>query len=158
LKVESLYHTGMIVSDLEAAVEFYTGTLGLDLERGIADLSGEFLEQVVGLDGVVLRMAYVGSGTGHSIELIQYVQPSGSKDFNSKPISDVGSAHVGMVVDDVLGWYEKLDGMGLNVQGPPVQRDAEYPWARYAFYFQDPDGNWLEFVERGAKPVGSTEN
>ena len=158
MKVESLYHTGMIVSDLEAAVEFYIGALGLTLERGIAELEGPFLEQVVGLDGVVLRMAYVGSGTGHSIELIQYVYPPGSKEFNSKPISDVGSAHVGMVVDDVLGWYEKLDGMGLNVQGPPVVRDAEYPWAKYALYFQDPDGNWLEFVERGAKPAGSTEN
>ncbi|NQW16738.1 MAG: VOC family protein [Chloroflexi bacterium] len=158
MKVESLYHTGMVVSDLEAAVEFYTGTLGLALERGIAELKGEFLEQVVGLDGVVLRMAYVGSGTGHSIELMEYSQPPGSKDFNAKPINSVGSAHVGMIVENVMGWYEKLDGMGLNVKGPPVLRDAEYPWARYAFYFQDPDGNWLEFVERGPKPAGSTEN
>ncbi len=63
-----------------------------------------------------------------------------------------------MIADDVQGWYERLKEAGLNVMGPPVLRDAQYPWARYAFYFQDPDGNWLEFVERGPRPEGSTEN
>lgn len=158
MKVESLYHTGLIVSDLERAVEFYSETLGLNTERAITDMSSEFLDRCVGLDGIELRMAYMGTGSGHSIELIEYRAPAGSKSPAAFARNDVGAAHVGMIVDDVLGWYDRLKAAGLNVMGPPVLREAEYPWARYAFYFQDPDGNWLEFVERGPRPEGSTEN
>ena len=158
MKVENLYHTGLVVSDLEAAVEFYSRTLGLNVERPITDMSSEFLDRCVGLDGIELRMAYVGTGSGHSIELIEYRAPAGSKSPAGFERNDVGAAHVGMIVDDVLGWYERLLGEGLNAMGPPIMRDAEYPWARYGFYFQDPDGNWLEFVERGPKPEGSTQN
>ena len=158
MKVESLYHTGLVVSDLERAVEFYSGTLGLTVERAITDMSSEFLDRCVGLDGIELRMAYMGTGSGHSLGLNAYRAPEGPKSPAEFSGNDVGAEHVGMIVDDVQGWYKRLEEAGLNVMGPPILRDAEYPWARYAFYFQDPDGNWLEFVERGARPEGSTEN
>ena len=63
-----------------------------------------------------------------------------------------------MVVDDVPVWRERLEAEGINVFGPKYERDLEYPWARYAIYFQDPDGNWLEMVSRDHKPAGSTAN
>ena len=69
----------------------------------------------------------------------------------------VGSAHCGMLVDNVRQWYEHLKANGVRVTGPPTLRDVGYPWGRYAVYFQDPDGNWLEFAERAPRPEGSTE-
>ena len=158
MRVETLYHSGLVVSDIERALSFYTETLGLSIERQATESSGKWIGDVVGFDSPTLRIAYVGPGGGHSIELIEYVEPSGVKEQNLKPRNDVGAAHVGMIVDDVNAWYEKLIRDGVNATGPPTLRDAEYPWARYAFYFQDPDGNWLEMVERAPKPPGSTEN
>ena len=154
MEIESLFHTGLVVSDLDRALEFYTGMLGLSVERPAAEQSSEWIARVVGFDSARLRMAYVGAGGGHSIELIEYVEPAGSKDSNPAQRNNVGAAHVGMVVDDVRTWYEKLAAAGVRVTGPPSKRETEYPWATYAFYFQDPDGNWLEMVERAPRPEG----
>jgi lactoylglutathione lyase len=158
LKVEGAYHTGFVVADMDRSVEFYTGLLGFTLERGPTDVGGEWLATVVGFDSVALRMAYVGVGTGHSLELLEYSDPPGAKTANRIPVNSVGASHAGFLVDDVNGWYEKLRESGVHVTGPPTLRDTEYPWARYAFYFQDPDGNWLEFVERAPKPADSDQN
>lgn len=158
MRIENLYHTGLVVSDLERAVSFYTETLGLKIERPVSEMSGEWIANVVGFESATLRMAYVGAGGGHSFELIQYVDPPGDRERNKKPRNDVGAAHVGMIVDDIHAWYERLVAAGMHVARPPTLREADYPWARYAIYFQDPDSNWLEMVERGPRPPGSTEN
>ena len=42
--------------------------------------------------------------------------------------------------------------------GEPTLREKPYPWARYAIYIQDPDGNVIEMTERDEKPVGNLEN
>ena len=63
-----------------------------------------------------------------------------------------------MVVDDVPAWRERIEASGIKVFGPKHERNLEYPWARYAIYFQDLDGNWLEMVSRDPKPEDSKSN
>jgi catechol 2,3-dioxygenase-like lactoylglutathione lyase family enzyme len=158
MKVQSIYHTGFVVGNLHRALDFYQGVLGMKIERGPAESDSPWLAQVVGYDSVVMKMAYVGVGDGHSIELIEYVKPHGEVQPGLYDRNRPGSAHAAMVVDDVTAWRSKLEQLRIHVLGPREVRDLEYPWARLAIYFQDPDGNWLEMVERHPKPVGSTEN
>jgi catechol 2,3-dioxygenase-like lactoylglutathione lyase family enzyme len=157
-KVQAIYHTGFVVSDLDRSLEFYTGLLGLSIERQPVTTDTPWLAEVVGYESVKMRMAYVGVGDGHSIELIEYVLPRGEARSDQFERNKPGSAHAAMVVDDVPTWREKLEVEGFDVFGPTSERDLEYPWARYAIYFQDPDGNWLEMVSRDPKPAGSTDN
>ncbi len=158
MQVNSIYHTGFAVRDLERSLEFYTGTLGMSIERGPAESDSPWLAQVVGYDSVRIKMAYVGVGDGHSIELLEYIEPFGTPQPGLYDRNRPGSAHAAMVVDDVSAWRERLESSRIKVFGPREVRDLEYPWARLAIYFQDPDGNWLEMVERDPKPPGSTEN
>ena len=58
-------------------------------------------------------------------------------------------------VEDVIEWRQKLAAEGIKTFGPDYERDVEWPRARYAIYFQDPDGNWLEMVSRDPKPEDS---
>ena len=146
MQIHNLYHTGFIVSDIERSVDFYTRVLGMRVERKPTDAGGPWLGAVVGYPDVKLRIAFVGPGTGHSIELIQYVEPSGGKRQDIDARNVVGAAHCGMVVDDVRAWYDRLKAEGVRVMGEPTLRDVEFPWARYAFYFQDPDGHKLELA------------
>lgn len=158
MEIRALYHTGFVVTDLDRSLRFYTEVLGMRIERPPTELSGDWISTVVGYPGAHLRSAFVGIGDGHSIELIQYLAPKGSQAPASTERSRVGAAHCGMLVDDARAWYDRLKSAGVVVIGPPSLRDVEFPWARYAFYFQDPDGNWLEFAERGTKPAGSRAN
>ena len=158
MNVQSIYHTGFVVRNLESAIEFYTGTLGMRIERAPVESDSPWLAAAVGYPAVRMKMAYVGVGDGHSIELIEYVEPFGDPQPGLFDRNRPGSAHAAMVVDNVGVWREKLESLGVNVFGHREVRDMEFPWARFAIYFQDPDGNWLEMVERGPKPEGSQEN
>ncbi|MDA1297236.1 MAG: VOC family protein [Chloroflexi bacterium] len=158
MHIESIYHTGFVVRDLQRSLEFYTGLLGMRVERGPAESDSPWLAEVVGYPSVRMRMAYVGVGDGHSIELIEYIEPSGEPQPGLYDRNRPGSAHAAMVVDDVRVWRERLEAQRIIVFGPRQVREMEFPWARLAIYFQDPDGNWLEMVERGPKPEGSLEN
>ena len=158
MNVQSIYHTGFVVRDLGRSLDFYQGVLGMKIERGPAESESPWLAQVVGYDSVRMKMAYVGVGDGHSIELIEYVIPHAEPQPGLFDRNRPGSAHAAMVVDDVTAWRAKLEQVSINVFGPREVRDVEFPWARLAIYFQDPDGNWLEMVERHPRPEGSVEN
>ena len=60
MKVQTIYHTGFVVADLERALEFYTGLLGMVIEREPVVADAPWLAEVVGYEEVEMRMAYVG--------------------------------------------------------------------------------------------------
>ena len=154
------YHTGFVVKNLDQSLHFYLNILGLKIERGPGVQSGKWLSDVVGLKNVELKMAFVGTGDGHSIELFEYVNPKGKGRIDMDKVFIPGSAHCAFLVDDILGWYKQLKENNLEIisNGEPKLRDKPYPWARYALYMKDPDGNVIEMTERATKPVESTEN
>ena len=157
MKIIHPYHTGFVVSDMQRSIDFYTNVLGMRVEREPTEVSSKWLADVVGYDQVTMVLAMVGIGSGSSIELLQYKEPDGGFREHMEDRNRVGAAHCGMLVDSVLDWYEHLKANDVRVTGPPTLRDVPYPWGRYAVYFQDPDGNWLEFAERHPRPEGSTE-
>lgn len=157
MKIIHPYHTGFVVSDMRRSIDFYTNVLGMRVEREPTEVSSKWLADVVGYDQVTMVLAMVGVGSGASIELLQYKEPDGGFREHLEDRNRVGAAHCGMLVDSVIDWYEHLKANNVRVTGPPTLRDVPYPWGRYAVYFQDPDGNWLEFAERHPKPEGSSE-
>ena len=158
IKINAFYHTGFVVKDIKKSIEWYTRVLGMQVMREPSENASEWIAAVIGYPKVRLILAMVGVPGGHSIELIQFIEPKGHPGPNRNDRADVGAAHCGMLVDDVRAWHRKLKSEGAWVAGEPALRDLPYPWGRYAFYFRDPDGNCLEMVERLPKPEGSREN
>ncbi len=157
-KIQTIYHTGFIVESLDKALDFYTRVLGFNIERAPAISETPWISEVVGYENVKMYQAYVGVGDGHSIELIEYMRPRADQRSDQHDRNRPGSAHAAMVVDSVPEWRERLEAEGIKIFGPKYERELEYPWARFAIYFQDPDGNWLEMISRNPKPEGSDEN
>lgn len=149
-----IYHVGFVVSDVEKSLKWYTEVLGLKVEREIRELSGDWISAVTGFPGSRMKMAWVGTGGGASIELDEYVTPPGSNDQPTANQNDVRASHVGVQVDDVHAEYERMSALGFRFAGPPpVKLDNEFPWANCAVFLQDPDGNWIELLERN-RPKG----
>ena len=156
MKLEWMNHTGFVVRDMDRSLAFYRDLLGLKEERNVT-LEGELISQLVGYPDARLHIVYLGTGDmRHAVELIQYLNPTG--EGGSPPERNaVGTAHLGMIVDDLDSFYSELSAKGMKFVNPPfVRPDAEYPWARKACYLQDPDGNWLELIERPPAPPGAT--
>ena len=121
-------------------------------------LEGEFISQLVGYPNARLHIVYLGSGdVRHSVELIQYLNPAGERTAPSDR-NNVGATHLGIIVDDLDSFYEELSSKGFRFVSPPAIRpNAIYPLARKGCYLQDPDGNWLELLERPPAPEGATQ-
>ena len=157
MKVEWMNHTGFVVSDMERSLVFYRDLLGLTEERNQI-LEGEFISQLVGYPNARLHIIYLGIGDmKHSVELIQYLNPPGeSVALPSR--HNVGATHLGVIVDDLDSFYEELSGKGIRFVSPPAVRSgAAYPMARKGCYLEDPDGNWLELLERPPAPPEATQ-
>ena len=152
MKVEWINHTGFVVSDMERALAFYQDLLGLKEERNEI-VEGEFISQLVGYPDARLHIIYLGlEDMKHSVELIQYLNPPSATGIISDR-KDIGATHLGIIVDDLDSFYEELSSRGMRFVNPPAVRpNATYPLARKGCFLQDPDGNWLELLERPPSP------
>ena len=149
MKVEWMNHTGLSVSNMDRSLEFYRDTLGLEIERDNI-LEGDFLAQFTGLPESKVHIVYLGNGDGrHSVELVEFLNPIAPPQEHSL----LGSSHLGFFVDDLDQFYTVLSSIGNRFLSPPILRpDTTYPMVRKLCLAQDPDGNWLEFMERAPAP------
>jgi len=115
--------------------------LALRMER-----QGEFINQVLDFPDAHIKGAMVDKGEGHQLELIQYLNPASGPGGISR--NDLGASHLAFFVDDLDKFYLETKERGLRFNNPPASLSDDHGhMLRKAMYAQDPDGNWLEFVE-----------
>lgn len=140
------HHVGLTVSDLERAIDFYCGTLGLELASEPSPIFDQpTLGVGVGVNGAALRCVLLELGDGF-LELIQYLRPP-SPVSAPLPQNALGAQHVAFMVDDAQAEKERLEKAGVTFLSDVNVVDegtlAGWRWV----YFNDPDGNALELVE-----------
>lgn len=142
--LKSFFHTGFVVRDLEKSVAFYQDVMGLQLMNRV-ERSGEFPEKLLGFPGARLRLAFLNMGNGHLLELIQYIVPPSQESHVNR--NDLGATHLAFFVDNIEDFYADMSQKGLRFFGEPAHLYEGDRVVRKALYGQDPDNNWLEFVE-----------
>ena len=74
MTVKRMDNVGIVVEDIEAAIEFFT-ELGLELE-GRAPIEGDWADGVTGLRGMRVEIAMMRTPDGHSrLELSRFIAP-----------------------------------------------------------------------------------
>jgi catechol 2,3-dioxygenase-like lactoylglutathione lyase family enzyme len=146
--LKSFYHTGFVVRDIEESVAFYTQVMGLKLLFR-TERTGEFIEKVVGFKGAHIRGAFLSMGNGHNLELIQYIVPPSAEGHINEAFqrNSLGATHLAFFVENIEDYYAGMSRKGLRFIGPPASLVQDGRVVRKAAYAQDPDNNWLEFVE-----------
>jgi len=139
--IKAMHHSGFVVADLEKATSFYRDVVGLKV-LDTRERTGTAISQVVGYENCHIKAVDVGTGDGHRLELIQYVNPP-ARDRQSEERSMIGSSHLCLHVDDIDATFNRLVENGAKKMNPP----AELAPGRWACYLQDPDGNWIELLE-----------
>ncbi len=143
--LKSFFHTGFVVKDIEKSVRFYADVLGMRIAARM-ERQGEFIEQVLAFPDAHIKGGFVDMGQGHQLELIQYLSPaSGENNLNR---NDLGASHLAFFVEDLDKFYHETSQKGIRYNNPPASMfDDNGNLSRKVAYAQDPDGNWLEFVE-----------
>jgi catechol 2,3-dioxygenase-like lactoylglutathione lyase family enzyme len=142
-----IHHTGYTVSDLDRSLAFYQGLLGLELVAR-QEKQGGYLGEIVGLSEAHVKMAHLRvPGSGHVVELFEYVAPEGGAPGRLEP-ENVGTSHLCLLTDDLPSLYEHLLGEGVDTfVSPPVLVDTGINTGGYGVYLRDPDGIPVELFQ-----------
>jgi len=118
--IKGIHHVSILTSDVNRAIRFYSGILGLPVSDKRPDL---------GFDGAWFDLG------GQQIHLI-YPDPNSGPD---KPFVRCGrDRHVAFQVEDIDELIERLDRAGIEFERSRSGRPA--------LFCRDPDGNALEFI------------
>lgn len=144
--MKAIHHVGITVPNLERAIDFYHGVLGLEFSNEPSPVFDDpALGPAVGVPGANLKQVCLLCGES-VIELLEYTQPPPTAEPPPSP-NKMGAAHVAFRVDDVEASKAALQAMGVEFLSDVNVVDsgvlAGWRWV----YFHDPDGNTLEMVE-----------
>jgi len=115
----------LLVEDVDRALDFYCGVLGLPLGHR----SGPYAQLETGVTRVALyQRGAMAETLGRELE---------------SPSPDAPAFELGFKVDDCDAVYNELVAAGANPAVPPSDR----PWGQRTSYVRDPDGHLVELAQ-----------
>jgi catechol 2,3-dioxygenase-like lactoylglutathione lyase family enzyme len=150
--IEKLFHVCITVPDIDEALEFYQGVLGLE---SVGSLRNEKTDGVaLGFPGQEIEIHadhLSGKLTDNAtvVDLIQFVQPAtivGEGPY--RETNHVGITRIAFEVDDTDAIYEKLRTRGdIEFLGQPATVRSPAQGSLRILTFKDPHGIILELIE-----------
>jgi catechol 2,3-dioxygenase-like lactoylglutathione lyase family enzyme len=146
MRARGIHHVGISVPDLDRAIDFYTGVLGLEFFDPPSPVFDHAeLGPAVGVPDAALRQVNLACGDA-IVELLEYTSPP---EESPEPVraDRRGAAHLALQVDDATATKAELESHGVEFLGDVNVVDegvlAGWRWV----YFRDPFGILLELVE-----------
>ncbi|WP_274649275.1 VOC family protein [Paenibacillus humicola] len=126
MTVHKLEHVGIMVTDMEKSIKFYTEIVGL-----------RHLHTMLHSNGVV-KLGFLTGADGQETQIELIERAGGDLPAEGR------THHVAFTVDDVEAEFERIKGLNVPL------RDTEITTlpngARY-FFFYGPDGEFLEMFQ-----------
>src|SRR3954451_21089156 len=142
MTVKRMDNVGIVVEDIDAAVEFFT-ELGLELE-GRAPIEGEWAGRITGLGTQRVEIAMLVSPDGHNrLELSRFLIPHVIADHRNAPVNALGYLRVMFTVDDLDETLARLGKHGAQLVGEVVQYEQSYRLC----YIRGPEGLLIGLAE-----------
>jgi catechol 2,3-dioxygenase-like lactoylglutathione lyase family enzyme len=146
MAVKRMDNVGIVVQDLDAAIEFFI-ELGLELE-GRAPVQGDWADGVTGLRDMRVEIAMLRTPDGHSrLELSRFLAPPVVADHRTAPVNSLGYLRVMFAVDDIDDTLARLSKRGAQVVGQVVQYADMYRLC----YIRGPEGILIGLAEQLAQ-------
>jgi len=151
-KLRRMDHVGVVVDDLEAALAFFE-ELGMERVGGVMPVEGPWVDQVVGLEGVQVDIAFVRTPDGHSqLELTRFRHPAATAPEAAPPANRLGLRRLMFLVEDIQDVVTRLRPHG----GQLIGTVAEYQDIYRLCYLRGPGGIIVALAEeiRSARQAG----
>jgi catechol 2,3-dioxygenase-like lactoylglutathione lyase family enzyme len=152
MPISGVSHIAVGVSDMETALAFYCGVLGLEPFV-------DHVEDVVGMENVpayqrrAVYLTWPGGREARSFIVLDSQQRSAP--LSPLSFNDMGTHHFAFTIDDMDALMDRAKAAGAPVLIHPVAITADNPLnptdvdARSAF-IRDPDGNIIQLDEYAA--------
>jgi len=135
LTVRRMDNVGIVVEDLDVAIEFFT-ELGLILE-GRMPIEGDWAGRVTGVRGQRVEIAMMRTPDGHNrLELSRFDAPAIASDHRRAPVNSLGYLRVMFTVEDIDDTLARLLKLGATV----VDEVVDYETVYRLCYIRGPEG------------------
>jgi catechol 2,3-dioxygenase-like lactoylglutathione lyase family enzyme len=142
MTIQRMDNVAIVVDDLKAAIGFFV-ELGLELE-GEATVQGEWVDRIVGLEGVRSDIATLRTPDGHGrLELTKFQAPTAVSGEPNAPVNRLGMGRIMFAVDDIDAVVAGLRARGSELVGEVVQYEDQYRLC----YVRGPEGIILALAE-----------
>lgn len=158
------HHMALMVTDLQKAIHLWRDVLGFELgvETIIPDgpepspstfMYPKLLDDIFKVKGAKSKMALLSSAEGAFIELQECINPAIEKTPpQNLRYGHTGIHELGLLVDDIDMWFEKVREAGYETQTDYVWQCANLG---RSFLFYDDDGNMIQMWEQSGDPSWS---
>jgi catechol 2,3-dioxygenase-like lactoylglutathione lyase family enzyme len=135
MAVKRMDNVGIVVEDLDAAIEFFT-ELGLKLE-GRAPVEGDWADGVTGLRNMRVEIAMMRTPDGHSrLEISRFLSPPVVADHRGAPVNALGYLRIMFTVEDIDDTLARLSKLGATLVDEVVNYENIYRLC----YIRGPEG------------------
>jgi catechol 2,3-dioxygenase-like lactoylglutathione lyase family enzyme len=143
MTIQRMDHVGVVVDDLEAAVAFFV-ELGMERQgTGVGSVDGRWVDQVVGLEGVRVDIAFVRTPDGMSrLELTKFHAPDAVEAGSTAP-NTLGPRRLMFAVDDIDEVVARMLAHGAELIGEVAQYEDVYRLC----YLRGPGGSIVALAE-----------
>jgi catechol 2,3-dioxygenase-like lactoylglutathione lyase family enzyme len=136
-------NVGIVVEDLKAAIAFFV-ELGLELE-GETTVEGQWVDRVVGLNGVRSDIVMMRTPDGHSrLELSKFQKPTAISTEPNIPVNTLGIRRIMFAVTDIDDVVTRLKKHGAELVGEVAQYEDMYRLC----YLRGPEGIMVALAEQ----------
>jgi catechol 2,3-dioxygenase-like lactoylglutathione lyase family enzyme len=142
-RIKHFDHVGITVSDLDAAVDFFTA-LGLE-SQGRQHIEGDFIDTVTGIPGSrteIVMLAPPGGGT--CVELSSFERPDHLPGSPDAMANELGLRSIAFEVEDIRATVDQAAAHGYGLVGGIGE--WENAWAMA--YVRGPDGITVALAQR----------
>jgi catechol 2,3-dioxygenase-like lactoylglutathione lyase family enzyme len=143
MTVKRMDNVGIVVENLDAAVEFFS-EMGLILE-GRATIEGDWSGRVTGVHGQKVAVAMMRTPDGHSrLELSRFDAPGIVSDHRTAPVNSLGYLRVMFAVENLDDTLARLGKLGATVVDEVVNYENIYKLC----YIRGPEGILIGLAEQ----------
>ncbi|MFD0893618.1 VOC family protein [Luteolibacter ambystomatis] len=143
MKVRKMDHVGVIVEDLAAATEFFVD-LGFEVLGKMDGMQGEWLDRIVGLQGVRTSIVMLGAPDGGSnVELAKFHTAADERGIRPEAANALGIRHLAFVVEGIDAIVAKLKSKGVEL----FSEVETYEDCYKLLYVRGPEGIIIELAE-----------
>ena len=138
----AIRHIGLVVSDIDKAVEFWCGPMNFIISRHMEE-EGPHIDAMMGLKDVQVTTIKLEAPDGNILELLHFKSHPGKKSWSGNPYS-TGLTHIALSVNDLDKTYKDLNEYGVEFPAlPQYSPDGNVK----VIYARGPEGILLELVE-----------
>lgn len=141
--IKKMEHVGIVVDDLEAAIEFFV-QLGLE-PGGKGQVEGDLVDRIIALEGTKTELAMLRTPDGDvEIELVKFHSPPTQGGDPHAPSNTPGLRHLCFLVEDIDAVVAGLQARGTELVGELVRYENSYRLC----YVRGPEGIIVELAEK----------